>query len=434
VIRERARRAGGRVAAAVLASLACGGALALAELAVAQDDASKPRADGDQARADLEVFEQAWKLTKDQFYDRTFRGVNWDETRRRLLPRAQKATTRRELHDVIRAMLQELKSSHTTLVEADVWRDHVDNEERGMLAPSLGIELTRIEPGYFVREVVEGSTAAVAGILPGDRLLHVDGVTPEEAALRPAPWESATGVAPSFYLPATGDSVSLELERRPTTSRPGWNIFTVRVEVRRWNLIEAIRASARTEERGPAVLGYVRLRHLRADDVVDVLAEVLTQGKLASADGLVLDLRGDGGLAPVAERTAELFDRGRSDAVWLRPVVALVSAATRGEMEILAWRLRALGIPLVGARTQGAVLGWRFQSLPDGSRLMIASSDVRCLTNGVSLEGRGVVPDVEVKEELRYSAGSDLALEKARQLLVDRVLDARRQGRKHGWF
>lgn len=410
--------------------------LGAAWAAHAQDD-GRPLRTGDDAPPDLEAFEQTWRVIRDQFYDRRYGGADWEAARVRHLPRAKQAKTRRELHEVTLGMLAELKTSHTAIIEPDVYREHVDNESKGLLALTVGVDLIKLPQGYFVSDVVAGSPGAAAGVLRGDRLLHLDGASPDDAGLRPAPWDVGLGGPRSYYLPIAKDrSILLELERRPEATKQGYNAFQVRIAPRPWSLVEAERTSATVFERGPGLkLGYIRLYHFLSEDVVDVFSSLLTRGPLQEADGLIVDLRGKGGLPVVVDRIAALFDkRVKTGPVYGRPVVAITDSETRSAKEMLAWHWKDMGLgPIIGERTRGAVVGSRFTPLPDGSYLVLASTDMRCCTGGVVLEGRGVEPDIVVKDELPYAQGKDPLRAKAEEVLLERVLKARRGG-QHGWY
>jgi carboxyl-terminal processing protease len=416
--------------------LVCLAATGISLRARAQDDATRADRDDDSAPPNLEAFEQAWRLIRDQFYDRGFHGVDWEACRARYLPKARAATTRRELHEVTLAMLGELKTSHTAIIEPDVYRDHVDNETKGTVAPTFGFEVTRLEAGYFVNEVAAGAPAEVGGVVRGDRLLSIDGAAPDDGNLRPTPWDVGLG-GPRAYYPTPSRRARFELERRPKASREGWNRYAVELTPIPWNLIEATRSSSRTVTLGPGVsIGYVRLYHLLSEDSIDIIAEALARGPLSSAEGLVVDARGKGGLTSAVDRLCELFDpKARSGAVWCRPAVCVVDADTRSAKEILAWRWRDRKIgPLVGTKTRGAVIGARFLPLPDGAYVVLANFDMRCLTGGVSLEGKGIVPDVVVSDELPYAAGKDPCLEAGFRECLDLVLARHRAGKTHGWY
>jgi C-terminal processing protease CtpA/Prc len=76
---------------------------------------------------------------------------------------------------------------------------------------------------------------------------------------------------------------------------------------------------------------------------------------------------------------------------WSKPVVFLVDDRTRSAKELLSWHIRdeSLG-PLVGEKTEGAVLGAHFVPLPGGHWLELGAQEVP--VNGVTLEGVGVEP------------------------------------------
>ncbi len=73
--------------------------------------------------------------------------------------------------------------------------------------------------------------------------------------------------------------------------------------------------------------------------------------------------------------------------------------------------LQSAGVPLIGARTAGAVVAGRAFLLADNSLLEVAVLDVH--VDGERLEGVGVTPDIEVPQELPYAAGADPQLDRA---------------------
>jgi carboxyl-terminal processing protease len=74
---------------------------------------------------------------------------------------------------------------------------------------------------------------------------------------------------------------------------------------------------------------------------------------------------------------------------------------------------------LVGEKTGGEVLAGSVHPLIDGGLLYLAVADV--WVDGERLEGRGVSPDVEVKDELRYANGADPQLARALQIAAEKV-------------
>jgi carboxyl-terminal processing protease len=188
-------------------------------------------------------------------------------------------------------------------------------------------------------------------------------------------------------------------------------------------------------------LGYVRIYSWAGQHYQDRLEELLQQEPLASADGVVLDIRGGwGGASPQyldlfdapmpklthMPRDGEAFVWDPSEDLpartfyWRKPVVLLVDSGSRSGKEIIAYAFKKHAIgPVVGERTAGAVLAGRPFILSDGSLLYLAVADV--LVDGERLEGVGVEPDIVVERELPFSNGADPQLDAAYGALVGAI-------------
>jgi carboxyl-terminal processing protease len=159
-------------------------------------------------------------------------------------------------------------------------------------------------------------------------------------------------------------------------------------------------------------------------------------------DGLVIDLRGNpGGLAgmmrgiaghmisepvdlgtmqtrhtrltfPVNPRT--VTDEGRTVKPFAGPVAILVDELTGSASETFAGSLQSLGrARIFGRTTMGQAMPAVTKQLPNGDVLLYAIGNYTTST-GRSLEGLGVVPDVEVPLSPRaLAAGQDSVLDAA---------------------
>lgn len=217
-----------RAPSAVLAG--CGIALAAA-LALLGGCASAPAAPVAKAPAilPLETFDAVWTTVRDQHFDATLNGVDWNAVRDELRPRAQAAASQSELREVLDEMLATLGQSHFSVIPADegdsaeldsdgntgtrtdtLATDSTEGAARaesgaaaseptplppGRSVGVLGLDLASVDGHPTVTRITPGMPAARAGILLGWRLVSVDGFeigpTVEELRARLADLESS---------------------------------------------------------------------------------------------------------------------------------------------------------------------------------------------------------------------------------------------------
>ncbi|MGE0707573.1 MAG: S41 family peptidase [Planctomycetota bacterium] len=407
------------------------------------------------ARPDPAVFDEVWQKVKGGFYDPKLHGVDWDAIGKKYRARVAQARTQRELHLILDEMFGELHASHLAMIEGDYYKPYVLADAVGKVVPRYGMSLTHLDgkdEGFYVSRVLPGSAADAAGVRRGDRVLAIDGLPPHPRLLLPKPYETMFGGPRSYVIPAqTGSVVHLVLQR---TRRP-LGRFELRLAAHPWNEIEAGRHGARIIERAGFKLGYFHVYHLLDAGPVSHLHRFLVRHG-AELDGMLVDLRGTGGLPQYADQIVDFFDKHRvgraarrADGRWVppspsapffgKPAVALIDESARSVKEVLAfqWRRKKVGL-LVGRTTRGAVLGTALpkaeKPLSDGSYVFVPMFDVRPLSGGVTLEGYGVPPDVAVENALPYADGRDEVVEAGVEALLEQVLAARRVGKRSGWY
>lgn len=407
------------------ASLAFAGLALLLILAPGRaDDRARP--------VDVAVLDQVWSLVRANFVNRDFNGIDWRALRQSYRLKAGQAKTRSELYALIQEMLAPLKASHLALIEEDVFQEHYDSEIRNRKTRTFGADLVLLPQGIFIAAVADGGPAAKQGLERGDRILLIDDEDPRTSgALRPAGDDPGLSGPPGFFLRAA-DPLKLTIERRPKAGAKG--VFTRLIHPGDWNLVAASITSMRVVERRETKIATVHLWHLAHPSIVDNLAAAM-HTRFRDCQGLVLDLRGRGGTAEIVDEVLALFDmRTRDGPRWNRPTVAIIDGGTRSAKEVLAFKLRERGITLVGQRSQGAVLGARFFKLRDGARLMIPVTDMRALTRGISLEGRGIAPDITVEDELPWCENRDPAYARALEEVYWKSQARKHPHHKRGWY
>jgi carboxyl-terminal processing protease len=313
-----------------------------------------------------------------------------------------------------REALAELKVSHTAYyTPADpqyfgllsIFREVL--EVRSAEVESIGADVTG---EGFVRFVFAGGPAEAAGLRRGDRILEADG----------RPFQPV-----GSFKGRTGRSVSLKVQQSKHAAPQVLHAIPRKIDPGREWLDAQIKGSKVIERKGVGV-AYVPLFSCAGERYLEGLQEALG-GTLRAARALVLDFR-DGwggcnpdfvnlfnGAVPVLTSIGRDGKAQRIDSQWRGPVVILINQGTRSGKEVVSYALQKHGwATLVGARSAGAVMGGRSFLLSDRSLLYLAVADFR--VNGRKLEGVGVKPDVEVKDELPYAGGKDPQLEKALDL------------------
>jgi len=114
-------------------------------------------------------------------------------------------------------------------------------------------------------------------------------------------------------------------------------------------------------------------------------------------------------------------DRNLIKAQWNKPVVMIVNEGSRSAKEILAYGFQQYKIgTVVGAKTPGAVVAGRAFLMQDGNLLYVAVADVY-LDGNQRLEGKGVMPDIEVPMTIEYAQGKDPQKERAIATLLQQL-------------
>ncbi|HEX8503118.1 MAG TPA: S41 family peptidase [Pyrinomonadaceae bacterium] len=389
--------------------------------------------------ARLRIFDEVWEQVRERYFDPTFQGVDWEEVRARLRPRAAEARDRAGLYAVLRLMLASLRDPHTRVFapgESPDWR-----VQRYV---SVGVSVRELAGQVVVTDVERDSGAEEAGLRAGDAVLALDG---EPAAVvvarRIAEQGGASGAsrvlaAGHLFEGERGTSV------RVTYARPGERRAREAL-LRREPRTRLPTFEVRGLEKGVRLVRF----NIFTPEVAAQFARAL-RGDLKDARALVIDLRDNGGgeAESMADLASTLLPAGlslgrftdRAGAVRLephtrsallstadsferfrRPVALLTNARTASAAEVFAAVLRETNrAAVIGEATCGCVLGIRRRHrLPDGGVLDVSEMDYHTAA-GTRLEGAGLRPDVTVeptRDALRRRR--DPALERALEILKD---------------
>ncbi len=347
----------------------------------------------------FQLFWEVWDLVQRNFYGE--------------LPDMQEVT-----YAAVHGMLLTLDDDYTAFMEPDiaaVIAEDATGEFEGIGAFVDMNEENKLE----IIGTFEGGPAEGAGLLAGDCVLEVDGVSIVGSTLY-----EAIG----FIRGPAGTEITLLVERAGVSEPFEVAVTRARLE------IPIIEVEMRDEG-----IGYIRLREFSAtasERVEQGLEELLAQ----EPRGIVLDLRQnpggwldqavevtdlflDDGVIVVerwSDGNEQVFDADPGDTGEKVPLVVLVNGSSASASEIVAGALqdqeRAI---LVGEPTFGKGSVQRPFTLSDGSELRVTIA-LWFTPNDRAIHGQGLTPDIEVPwpEEEDLEPDEDPQLERAVEYLL----------------
>lgn len=428
----------------------------------------------------MEAFSLAWSTLNEQYFDKTFGGLDWLKIRQEYEPRVRRTKTDAEFHDILEEMIGRLGKSHLSVLVPEYFekiesakvrarkrekelaaekklfdKDTTDKADDASVEDDdatdkqygIGVELRMIGDQIVVISVEQGSGAIAAGIKPGYVIEKINDVSMKETVAL----LMASGVSElemRYALP-------IEIVNEFLNGEPESSVFLTCLDendrVREFTISrrelsgEMISISSNmpdqmlkyeSRELTPDV-GYIRFNAF-AVPVVDKFCASLTE--FSKKKGIVIDLRGNLGgiLVSMIGLSGMLTDkpmtlgtftsRGGSQMFTVASkarnfkgrIVLLVDGQSMSASEMFAAGLhanqRAL---LVGTRTGGQSLPAVWIKLPTGAVMMYPISDFLDLS-GKSLEGTGVTPDFAAELDRKsLLRGGDAQLEKALAVIAD---------------
>jgi carboxyl-terminal processing protease len=309
-------------------------------------------------------------------------------------------------HDLINAAMKGMLSSldpHSQFMDPDDFRDMQDDTRSRF--NGLGIEVSMKNGLPTVITAMEDTPAARAGILSGDQILRINGISTERMDLQDAI---------NVLRGPAGAKLTLTLLRPSTKEIKEYTLQ--RAEIK----IQSVKGARLLDPEltGPYKIGYIRLVQFNeptADELSKALDELQKQGMQA----LVLDLRNNpGGLLNSAVDVCAQFvppntkvvstqgrvasqqhDYSTSGAKKERPsfpMVVLINEGSASGAEIVAGALKDLHrAVLVGETTFGKGSVQNVLQLPDGSAVRFTTAKYYTPSKQV-IQGNGVTPNIRV--------------------------------------
>jgi tricorn protease len=368
-----------------------------------------------------QMFAEAWRLQREQFWVADMGGVDWKAAYQRYAPLVARIGSRGELSDLMWEMQGELGSSHAYEMGGE-YRSHPDYSQG-----HLGIDWSfDAQSGHAViSRIVEGdpwdaeatSPLRIPGVNAqvGDSILAINGQAVTANTLPDQLLVNQAGREVQLLLqPADGSAPRSVTVRATPDGHAG--------RYRDW--VEANRRTVHEVTGGR--VGYLHIPDMAYVGFAEFHRYFLME---YDHDGLIIDVRFNGG-GMVSGLLLEKLARRRIGYDFQRwgppepypaqsprgPLVALTDENAGSDGDIFSHSFKLLGLgPLVGMRTWGGVIGIEpYITLADGSVTTQPEFSFWFNDVGWGVENYGTDPTIEVEYPPQdYVAGKDPQLERA---------------------
>lgn len=367
-----------------------------------------------------QMYDEAGRVMRDNFWRPDMGGVDWDAVLDRYRPVLDRVATHDDLIDLLWEVQGELGTSHAYVKPPAWWRD--ESARQGL----LGADISRTDEGAWrIDRILPSETSdpearsplAAPGVAVrvGDTILAVDG-HPVDPLAGPGPLLTGSAGKP------------VELTVSPVDGGDPRHVVVVPVadeEALRYHAWVADRR-AYVHERSGGRLGYLHVPDMVGSGWAQLHRDLRVE---VAREGLVVDVRENRG-GHTSQLVVEKL--GRRVVGWdvprgMRPtsypqdaprgpVVAVADEFSGSDGDIVNAAIKALGIgPVVGTRTWGGVIGIDSRySLVDGTLVTQPKYAFWFESYGWGVENHGVDPDVEVVMTPQdHAAGRDPQLDEA---------------------
>jgi len=388
-----------------------------------------------------QMFNEAWRLERDFYYEPDYHGLDWPAMREkygRLMPYA---SCRQDVRYIIGELIGELNTSHTYVFGGDIQRE-ADRVDVGMLGADWEVDPSanryRITKIYRTAEwswdIVPPLVRPGVDVREGDYLLEVDGVE-----------VTTDRNLYSYFQNLAGKQVKILVNDRPRKDKAREaTVVPARGDggLRYVDWMEHNRMICERESGGQ--IGYLHLPDTYTASAVQFPKYFYAQTR---KKGLIVDGRfNGGGLDPdifLQRLDKDLHtywtrryshDQTTPSVVTQAHLVCLTNreAGSGGDMLPMEFRMRGMG-PIIGTRTWGGLVGVSmWLSLIDGGGLSAPDYRIYDPQGRWIVENVGVEPDIVVDlHPQEVARGYDAQLMKGIEVLLEKIKEDPRPWPEH---
>jgi tricorn protease len=389
--------------------------------------------DGIEVRVDpraewKQIFDEAWRVNRDFFYDPNMHGADWPAMKRKYEVFLPDLTSSADLYRVIRWMLSELSVGHSYITSFG----ERTFERKTVPGGLLGADFEVVDGRYKFKKIYGGLNWSAAQRSP----LTAPGVNVKEGefliAVNGKDLKAPTELY-SLFENTAGKLIEITVGPKPDGK--GSRTVTVEPIASEYNLrnMDWVEGNLKKVEKATGGrVGYVHVRDTAGPGMADfkryffpqVDKEALIIDERFNSGGQIADYYIDILRRPFASYWAPRYgaDNRSPSAAVFGPKVMIIDegAGSGGDMLPYMFRKFAVG-PLVGKRTWGGLVGiGSYPMLMDGGVVTAPSFAIWSPDGGFIVENQGIEPDYDVTMTPKdVIAGKDPQLEKAIELAME---------------
>ena len=375
------------------------------------------------------IFNEAWRVNRDYFYDPGMHGVDWDKMKEKYSQFLPDLATKSDLYEVMKWMFSELGVGHHRFSGTGDKLNNPENIQGGLLGADYKVEngLYRIEKIYgglnWNPDMRSPLTEPGVDVKEGDYILAVNGkeVTAKDNLFK-------------FFENTANKLVTITVSSSPNFNNS--RVEKVTPIESEWALRNRDWIEGNIEKVNKATNGQVA--YVYVPNTADAGHEYFKRYFFPQADkkAIIVDERFNGG-GQLADYYIDILKKPRQ-AFWnfrygedlkspsasiQGPKVLLIDETAGSGGDYLPWMFRKFDLgTIIGKRTWGGLVGvLGYPEFIDGGS--VTAPNLAFYTeNGFRVENEGVAPDIEVEQlPKEVIAGKDPQLEKAIEVILEQL-------------
>ncbi len=350
------------------------------------------------------LFIKAWRITKNEYIDKSLNGQNWAKWRLRYFKQIH---TTEDANIAINSMLASLNDPYTKFLKSNSFKNQkiiLDSQITG-----IGILFYKAGENVIVNHVLPNSPAQNANILTGDYIISINGTEVKNI--------EADDIAELINF--SKDEITIIIKRKNELIKKILTKKTIPIKTMNYVI---------TKDN----IGVIYLSNIMGKKATNDFNEIIT--KTNNTNGIIIDLRNNyGGIIANAMQMANLMlnnemivsiksRTGNEYQIYAdnekifkdKPVVILIDRKTASAAEILAGTLRNnINAILIGEKSFGKSSIQQIIPMQNGTGLIITSNKY-ILPDGKDINNKGLIPDITIYKK---NNTEDVQLQEAVKLI-----------------